>query len=326
MELNYKMVNLVNDFYAYSEKNGLRISKEACREIFASLASSKFIYTPKGYYYNLIGQLLSGFFGGEFLMETVDSSWQGPAQLAQRLNGEETNITKTMRIASNNPAMVVLGGLDNIDFTNMNYFEEIRKYIRAPKIDFAYMVKDGQILTKENLWIWGSSNGLDRFNMPFAISKYSTYLEERDNVLVANLENNLGATGRIANIIINTSPITFLDFDELVRESVSEFGISLENWKKFDRLENYLSLMTNFSFNNIVLRQFERYSACFMACEGNENQAIDALLAYKILPPIGGFQKNQLNTLNVPLRKFIYDLFGEENLPITKTILDKLGL
>ena len=79
-------------------------------------------------------------------------------------------------------------------------------------------------------------------------------------------------------------------------------------------------------FDNVEIRQIERYLASALAIGATEMEAIDFCLAYKILPVVGGYQKSMLNTLNVPLKKFVCDLFGQENLQNTLKTIEKLGL
>lgn len=327
MEQNYNLSSLVSDFMVYAERNGLRVSKECATQLFSALSASKLLCFPKGKYYSLLSQMISGFFGNEFFADVVDENWKYSSNIFQDISSNETNFAKAMKCAVNNSAMVITAGLVNVDFSFMPYFEEMKKHIRAPKVEFSYTIGSNEVVNKESFWIFAVGNGFDKYSLPVDIGKYATIVVETNNAFVQNVENSFNQNPNLQiPIVLNSSPLTFLDFDEIIREALSSHFIGFEQWKKIDKLENYLNLLCGNKFDNVELRQIERYLASALAIGATEMEAIDFCLAYKILPVVGGYQKSMLNTLNVPLKKFVCDLFGQENLQNTLKTIEKLGL
>ncbi len=78
--------------------------------------------------------------------------------------------------------------------------------------------------------------------------------------------------------------MNFHQFMRLVRVSEEEFFASETMWKKLDRLEEYINSRVPYRVGNRMWRQIERYVSACLACGSTEAEAIDCVVAAKLLP------------------------------------------
>ncbi len=113
-------------------------------------------------------------------------------------------------------------------------------------------------------------------------------------------------------------------FSEMVLTANSEFGISLSAWKKLDRLQALLEKPGKPLFENIQLRQIERYAAALMSLGVAEEAAFDRVLAYKAIPMIVKDIEATIGTETV-IADSIESIFGADSLPLTQNEIVKLS-
>ena len=63
-----------------------------------------------------------------------------------------------------------------------------------------------------------------------------------------------------------------------------------------------------------------------VACGSTQVQAMDAAIAYKILPLLSAYDKDQINQESTSLKELIDGLFGAENVPECHKVLNVLQL
>ena len=111
-----------------------------------------------------------------------------------------------------------------------------------------------------------------------------------------------------------------------VEEAQDEHFLTEEYWKKLDRLEEYLIEKTGISFDNKFLRQMERYAATFIACGASKAEALDALLANRVIPFISTQKETVLDQQESDFSLHLDEIFGFENIPLTKSAISEYGL
>ena len=87
------------------------------------------------------------------------------------------------------------------------------------------------------------------------------------------------------------SPFKALSYPQFMRlgaGSASRFMLSEEKWKKIDRLESCVNRSTGGAYHigNKAWRSMERFVGTFLACGGEENEALDGVVAAGLLPEI----------------------------------------
>ena len=123
-----------------------------------------------------------------------------------------------------------------------------------------------------------------------------------------------------------TEPINISDeyFESLFEKAVNEHPVSQEILKKLDELDQYIIEHFRISFGNRIMRQIEDFVPAYIACGGKEVDAIDYLIASKILRK---FEQLNLAFIKNELDEFINYLnvsFGKENMSRCKDFVIRL--
>jgi len=120
-------------------------------------------------------------------------------------------------------------------------------------------------------------------------------------------------------LYISTDHLNAL-FDEAKRQYV----LSQEMEDKLETLNVYLIKNFRLAFGNRINKQIRDYVPCFIACGGTEIQAVDFIVAKKVLRKFEslslGFMKDELTKFNVYLDR----LFGKNMMPICKEYVEHL--
>lgn len=118
----------------------------------------------------------------------------------------------------------------------------------------------------------------------------------------------------------------FLSFEGIasnVEEAEDDNYLSEESWKKIDKIVAELKLPSDCAFDNRFIRQTEIFASVQMATGKSEEDALDFIIAYKILPYVASCKDapKDLDRLEIVDR-----IVGLENAPLTKKMILDLGL
>ena len=335
--MNYKndfnLQGLVNDFILYAESNGIKLSNDFARHLFSSIGASKLLVFPEGsYFYKYLIHVLSGYFGYELFVENVTDEWVSPSRLAQDTFGGETKITRGVAFSNQNPQSLTTVALFGVDFSKTQYLAPLAGYIRAPKLDWVYRIGSNNYKLGQNLWL---ALVADRgMSLSPNISKYGSWIETFDYEMISRFESSRSQgyySGENAprEMIINVKNFDNVSmdcFNELVSNALESQEISLDYWKKIDKVEEYLCALCSFKIDNIEARSLERYMAINLALGASEIEAVDSAIASKILPILASYDRSKFVLQDIKLYDFIADLFGEQNVMKSLKVIRKMGL
>ena len=111
---------------------------------------------------------------------------------------------------------------------------------------------------------------------------------------------------------------------QLFDEAKAMYPVSQEILDKLEILNDYLIKNFRLAFGNRIMKQIGDYVPCFIACGGTELQAIDFMIAKKVLRKFEslslGFMKDELTRFNTYLDK----LFGKNTMVICKEYVERL--
>ena len=123
------------------------------------------------------------------------------------------------------------------------------------------------------------------------------------------------------------TPPVYISTDHLNRlfdRAKMEYPISQEHLDKLEVLNAYLIKNFRLAFGNRIMKQIRDYVPCFIACGGTEMQAIDFIVAKKVLRKFEslslGFMRDELTKFSAYLDK----LFGKNTMVICKAYIEQL--
>ena len=135
------------------------------------------------------------------------------------------------------------------------------------------------------------------------------------------LKNSLESMQRGGSITITAKAL-----DEFVCIEFSDTGCGIDedNMAKLELMNQYLIKEFKLAFGNRIMKQLNDYVPCYMACGGTEIEAIDFMVAKKVLRKFEslnlGYMKNELTAL----QSYLDHNFGKDAMAICKDYIEQL--
>ena len=217
--------------------------------------------------------------------------------------------------------------LDELNIARVEYyFAEFLSLLELPNPEERYLdvvsdrwendpaqLKDGRIKLPENMWFVGTANNDDS---TFAIS---------DKVYDRAMVLNLDAKSERFNAP-KTSPvrISYEKFNQLVKEAISEYSVSVRNRKRIEELDKYLIEHFHITFGNRIMKQINEYIPVYIACGGEELEALDDILSKKVMRKLETQNPIYLRNASEGLVSYLDELFGIDSMPQCKAFIRRM--
>ena len=217
--------------------------------------------------------------------------------------------------------------LDEMNIARVEYyFAEMLSILEMPrqeewKIDIVSAVWDndpcligaGTVQITNNIWFVGTINNDD--------STFAVADKVYDRAIPIDLDSRADPFE-----CEDTEPI-YISTDHLNKlfaEAKEKYVISDEILQKLEEVNAYVIKNFRLAFGNRVMKQIRDFVPCFIACGGTEIQAVDFIVAKKVLRKFEslsiGFMKDELTKFSNYLDK----VFGKNSMAICKQYIDHL--
>ncbi|MBR3935908.1 MAG: hypothetical protein IKJ57_05110, partial [Oscillospiraceae bacterium] len=217
--------------------------------------------------------------------------------------------------------------LDEMNIARVEYyFAEMLSILEMPlqeewKVDIVTAVWDndpclidgGKVQITNNVWIVGTINNDD--------STFAVADKVYDRAIPIDLDS------RADPFECEMTPPIYVSTDrlnELFDEAKANHPVSQENLDKLELVNAYLIKNFRLAFGNRIMKQIKDYVPCFIGCGGTELQAIDFIVAKKVLRKFEslslGFMKDELTKFSTYLDK----VFGKNTMVICKDYIEQL--
>ncbi|MBQ7873784.1 MAG: hypothetical protein IJ306_01285 [Oscillospiraceae bacterium] len=222
------------------------------------------------------------------------------------------------------PHLVIL---DEMNIARVEYyFAEMLSILEMPlqeewKVDIVTAVWDndpcliegGKIQITNNMWIIGTINNDD--------STFAVADKVYDRAIPIDLDSRADA------FECEMTPPVYVSTDHLnalFDEAKKNYPISQESLDKLELINAYLIKNFRLAFGNRIMKQIRDYVPCFIGCGGTEIQAIDFIVAKKVLRKFEslslGFMRDELTKFSTYLDK----VFGKNSMAICKDYIEQL--
>ena len=262
---------------------------------------------------------------------SVQPSWRERTELYGYFNEftkryAETEFLRAIYEANyyRDPHVVIL---DEMNIARVEYyFAEMLSILEMPrqeewKVDIVTAVWDndpcliegGNVQIPNNVWFVGTINNDD--------STFAVADKVYDRAIPIDLDSRADAfeCELTPPIYVSTDHLNAL-FDE----AKQLYPVSQANLDKLEVLNAYLIKNFRLAFGNRIMKQIRDFVPCFIACGGTEIQAIDFIVAKKVLRKFEslslGFMRDELTKFNSYLDK----LFGKNTMVICKDYVEQL--
>ena len=262
---------------------------------------------------------------------SVQPSWRERTELYGYYNEftkkySETEFLKAIYESAfyRDPHVIIL---DEMNIARVEYyFAEMLSILEIPrieeqKIDIVTAVWDndpcgivgGNVQISDNIWFVGTINNDD--------STFAGADKVYDRAIPIDLDSRADPfeAEDTPPIRISTNKL-----NELFAEAKQMYPISQSSLDKLENLNAYLIKNFRLAFGNRIMKQISDYVPCFIACGGTEIQAIDFIVAKKVLRKFEslslGFMKDELTKCS----NYFDKLFGKNTMTICKEYIDYL--
>ena len=217
--------------------------------------------------------------------------------------------------------------LDEMNIARVEYyFAEFLSLLELPNPESRYLdvvsdkwdndprlLKNGQIKLPPNMWFIGTANNDDS---TFAISD-----KVYDRAMVLNLDQKADPfPGRRTKRM----HLSAERFQELVAEALIEYEITERNLKRLKKLDEYLIETFHITFGNRIMKQIKTYIPVFVACGGDELDALDDILAKKVLRKLESQNPVYVRSASEGFCNFLDELFGQDRMKQCKDYMHRL--
>ncbi|MDE7182135.1 MAG: AAA family ATPase [Clostridia bacterium] len=273
---------------------------------------------------------------GEFLDNTstvipVQPMWKERTDLIGYFNEftkrfNETDLLKKMYEA-NYSKDIYITVLDEMNIARVEYyFAEFLSLLELPDEekrsltvvsdewkDDPEQLKDGHIILPKNMWFIGTANNDDS---TFAISD-----KVYDRAMIMDLDKK--AEPFIAKKT-NSLHITAERLEELIEEAKEEYKLTERNKRRLEKLDKYMIDTFRVTFGNRIMKQITEYIPVYVACGGDELEALDDILAKKVMRKLGAQNPVYIRNNAEKFIRHMEELFGEDGLPLCKAHVERL--
>ena len=217
--------------------------------------------------------------------------------------------------------------LDEMNIARIEYyFAEFLSLLELPNPEERYIdvvsdrwendpsqLKDGRIKLPANMWFIGTANNDDS---TFAISD-----KVYDRAMILNLDTK---SERYAAPKTEKIRISYEQFNRLVAEAIEEYDVSRRNTKRLEALDKYLIDHFHITFGNRIMKQIKTYIPVYVSCGGDELDALDDILAKKVIRKLETQNPIYLRNAAEGLVDYINELFGHDKMPLCKEYIHRI--
>ena len=271
------------------------------------------------------------FFGNPSAIVPIQPMWKERSDMIGYFNeftkkfNETTMLCKLYEAGGRKDIYITV--LDEVNISRIEYyFAEFLSLLELPDADRRYIdvvadtwkndpkrLVNGKLKLPENMWFIGTANNDDS---TFAISD-----KVYDRASVIDLDRKCSP---FVSEKTEQCRISYSELERLFEEAKKKYTLTEESREKIAKLDRYLGETFRVSFGNRIMRQIESYIPIILACGGSESEALDDILARKILRKLEqlspAFVKSEADNLIDTLD----NLFGEDVLPQSRDYITRL--
>ena len=217
--------------------------------------------------------------------------------------------------------------LDEVNIARVEYyFAEFLSQLEVPDENNRYLgvisevtkkdpinLAGGRVLLPTNMWFIGTANNDDS---TFAISD-----KVYDRAMIMNLDYK---SKPFSAPKTKKMPMSIDHFNELVNNALNEYSISNRNLMRIRALDEYMIKHFRITFGNRIMKQINTYVPIYVACGGDEIEAIDDILAKKVLRKLESQNPMNIKEEIKGFVNFLEEQFGEGKMPICTEFMYRL--
>lgn len=277
---------------------GIGIDKTTATELVAAFAASRVVLLrsekPE---FDLLVSTLCEYLGCPLSIDNA-AGYSSPDDLFA--DGNSALVSGIGYAASRRESITVIA-LDNIDPTLLGkMFTPFIRYATAPdKIKVTYGTAKRALDVPKNIWfVMRLRDG--RCEFPAYVADMATVLFPKVTAIDAAGGSKL-------------YPPNFYQFVSACRRAESKYELEEAQWKKLDALEKLVASRSAFKLGNKLCVQIERIASVLLECGVNQFEALDGVVAAKLVPHIATALEGRVTADEGGLIGVFDGIFGEDD-------------
>ncbi|MBO7344949.1 MAG: AAA family ATPase [Clostridia bacterium] len=325
---------LCDEFRAFAcSKLRLYYSIDDIRKFIAGMSVSKIVILQgmSGTGKTSLAYAMGEFIGNPSTVIPVQPMWKERTDLVGYYNEftkrfNETTLLQKMYEANYNKDIYVTI-LDEMNIARVEYyFAEFLSLLEIPNPDRRYLdvvtdewdndpiqFKGGQMKLPNNMWFVGTANNDDS---TFAISD-----KVYDRAMIMNLDHKCEPFKAPKSKGIRVSAEKFF---ELTADAIKEYSITVRNAKRLEKLDEYMIKVFNITFGNRIMKQINTYIPVYVACGGEELEALDDILSKKVLRKLETQNPVYIRSAVDGFCDYLDELFGQDKMKLCKEYVQRI--
>ncbi len=320
----WTFTDMHQELIAFAAEYGVLIDATQARTLLSAMNVSRLVVLKfdKDANRERFLEMLSAFFGVQYYADNTE----GYATLddlffyREEDQGEvyaPTNFTRAFEEATADRFAMKVAHLTSVGLSSVTgYFTQMMRYVVKPETPYNISFKNKAITEKvftlsPNLWIFMT---LSEGEM---VDKLPAYIAE-----TAALINVKYVEQVAAEIQPQREPVSFAQFLKFGDKARNGFELEENKWKYVDKLEEYVKARADYRLSNKMWQKMERYASCYLALGGEPANALDSVLAVKMLATILGLIKHNKKEGDDQFARVIDNMFGDEDMDACRKVID----
>ena len=333
-EKNVTLEEFCNNFRNYAAyKHRLYYDIEDIRRFIAGMSVSHMLILQgmSGTGKTSLAHAIGSFIDNSSTVIPVQPMWKERTDLIGYYNEftKSFNVTKLLEkmYEANYSRDIYVTVLDEMNIARVEYyFAEFLSLLELPTADKRWLdvITDkwdsdpvrfvgGKIKLPDNMWFVGTANNDD--------STFSISDKVYDRAMILNLDQKCEEFTAPKTKQMHVSAERF---ERLVKEAEKEYALTKRNQRRLEKLDEYLIDNFGITFGNRIMKQIKTYIPVYVACGGEELEALDDILAKKVMRKLEMQNPVYVRNAAEGFCDRLDELFGQDKMKLCKAFIHRL--
>ena len=110
----------------------------------------------------------------------------------------------------------------------------------------------------------------------------------------------------------------------LAEEAQKDYAITNRNMRRLEKLDEYMIKVFHITFGNRIMKQIKTYIPVYVACGGEELDALDDILSKKVLRKLETQNPVYIRSVVDGFCDYLDELFGRDKMKLCKEYVQRL--
>lgn len=335
---NITLDTLCNNFRNYlATHEKLYYDIATIRAFVAGLSASRLIILEglSGTGKSSIARYFSDFINEKSFFVPVQATWRDRSSIVGFYNDfsrsyNETEFLKHLYEATYKARHVNIMVLDEMNISRIEYyFADFLSIMEYPMEDWVLKImqlpydfesplhlEEGELHIPETTWFIGTANKDD--------STYTITDKVYDRAIVISFNDR----NEPFQVTGDSDPIT-LSYDYLMNlyqlaQNDEDYRLNSSDLAKFKTVTDFINETFDLTFGNRIMNQIELFVPTYVACGGSKEEALDFMLARKVLMKLDGRFEEYVKKGLEELQKTIKKVYGKGNFVYSQELIARL--